>query len=80
MRKKHILLLAIAVVSVAMIPAATRLVVRLAVSSYLSAPLRSAPDSPIFQLTTVEEPKEDSKNLKNEEVGFDPDLAAQDWD
>lgn len=43
---------------------------------FMSGPVETVANTNDLVTTQVEEPKEDEKNLTNEEVGFDPDLAA----
>lgn len=43
---------------------------------FMSGAVETAANTNDLVTTQVEEPKEDDKNLTNEEVGFDPDLAA----
>jgi hypothetical protein len=43
---------------------------------FMSGPVQTEAKQSDLVTTQVEEPKEDEKNLTNEDIGFDPDLAA----
>src|SRR5262249_23755486 len=43
---------------------------------FFSGPVQTAANTNDLTTTQVDDPKDDDKNLTNEEVGFDPDLAA----